>query len=252
MTRGICPFALAKLIPPPSNDPPIKPRVAILHVDAGNAFSLYDFFRNRSGGIESHFHVRKDGVIEQYRNIFWQADANRSANDFAVSIETQGLGAGTWNDAQMASIKRLLIWLNEETDGAIPLRKVDAWNGSGIGYHVQFGAPGPWTPVAKSCPGPDRVRQYHDVIVPWLNTNPASRDVEPIEEDDEMKLVDKITYWTPTNKDRGTFSVATTLAQARGFADHAWRQIVAARKDVKRLEQKVDDLTAAVNKLAEK
>lgn len=163
---GICPFAKPLLIPAGENDPPIKPRLAILHVDAGNAESLYLYFRDRSGGIESHFHVRLDGVIEQYRNIYYQADANLDANDFAVSIETQGYGGGKWNAAQLKSIKRLLKWLNSEA--GIPLTKCQTWNGSGVGYHVLFGAPGPWTPVAKSCPGPLRIAQFNNDLIPWM------------------------------------------------------------------------------------
>lgn len=164
--NGLCPFAEHKLIPAGSNDPAIKPRVAILHVDAGDNESLYEFFRDRSGGIESHFHVRKDGVIEQYRSIWYQADANHLGNDFAVSIETQGLGEGEWNDKQIAAIKRLLSWLNDVAD--IPLVKCPKWDGAGVGYHVQFGAPGKWTPVAKSCPGPKRIEQFNKVLVPWM------------------------------------------------------------------------------------
>lgn len=166
MGNGFYPGAINRNIPPGSNDPAIKPRVAILHVDAGNASTLYDFFRLRSGGIESHFHVRLDGTVEQYRSIYWQADANHLANDFAVSIETQGYGPGEWTDKQLAAIKALLLWLNKEA--GIPLRKIDKWDGSGIGYHTQFGAPGKWTPVAKSCPGPARIAQYHGILVPWF------------------------------------------------------------------------------------
>lgn len=172
---GLCPFATHKIIPPGDNDPSIRPRLAILHVDAGNAESLHAFFRDRSGGVESHFHVQRDGGLEQYRGIYDQADANNLANDFAVSIETQGFGTGEWTDEQLATIKRLLLWLNAEA--GIPLVKCPKWDGAGVGYHVQFGAPGPWTPVAKSCPGPDRVRQYHEVLVPWLNTNPQEDDM---------------------------------------------------------------------------
>lgn len=250
MTRGICPFAVALLIPPPSNDPPIKPRVAILHVDAGNAFSLFRFFRDRSGGIESHFHIRADGVIEQYRNIFWQADANREANDFAVSIETQGFGAGKWNDKQLASIRRLLLWLNAETAGAIPLQKCTGPFGSGIGYHTQWGSPSAWTPVAKSCPGPERIRQYHDVVVPWLNTNPAARAAEQEEEDAMWEKV--LRRWHPVADDKGSETAGGQLAQARGFAGAGFRVGVKTRADVKRLEAKVDRLTDVVEKLAER
>lgn len=178
MSNGFYPKALVKNIRPGANDPAIKPRLAILHVDAGNAFSLFDFFSTRSGGVESHFHVRADGVVEQYRSIYFQADANLNANDYAVSIETQGFGTGEWNSKQIAAIKELLLWLNAEA--GIPLRVVQRPDGSGVGYHVLFGAPGPWTPVAKTCPGPARVRQFNDVFVPWFRelANPAPRTVE--------------------------------------------------------------------------
>jgi hypothetical protein len=163
---AICPFATRKLIPPGENDPRIEARIAILHVDGGDAESLHDYFAERSGGIESHFFVRKDGIVEQYRDTDFEADANYRANGFAVSIETQGLASGAWTRNQVRSIKRLLRWLSR-THG-IPLRKVSSSTGSGVGYHVQFGAPGPWTPSAKSCPGPERIAQFEKVLVPWM------------------------------------------------------------------------------------
>jgi hypothetical protein len=172
VARGFAPFAVAKNIPPGSNDPSIVPRMAILHVAVSEGESLFDFFKNRSGGIESHFYIRRDGTVEQYRSIYFQADANLNANDFAVSIETQGMGPGKWTDAQLASIKRLLTWLHTEAD--VPLVKVAKWNGSGVGYHSQFPE---WSPVAKSCPGPDRIKQFNDVLVPWMSP-PAPTAVE--------------------------------------------------------------------------
>lgn len=171
---AICPFALKRLIPPGTSDPQISPRVAILHVDAGNASSLHDYFKNRSGGVESHFHIRKDGAIEQYRDTNFEADANYKANPFAISIETQGWGEGEWTTQQITSIKRLLVWLNS-VHPAIKLRKIEDAFGSGVGYHTQFGAPGPWTPYAKSCPGANRIRQYNSMIVPWMTKRSEPR-----------------------------------------------------------------------------
>ena len=204
----LCPFATHRLIPPGSSDPRITPRVAILHVDAGDADSLYTYFRDRSGGIESHFHVKKTGEIEQYRDTNYQADANHRANDFAVSIETQGYGAGKWTDAQLASIKRLLRWLHD-VHPAIRLAKVDRWDGAGIGYHVQFGAPGAWTPVAKSCPGPDRINQFHTVIVPWLNAGATEEDDMT---DDDRALLQQIAADTKALR-RSTAKVREKLAR---------------------------------------
>lgn len=211
--NGLCPFAEHKLIPAGSNDPAIKPRVAILHVDAGNNPSLYEFFRDRSGGIESHFHVRQDGVIEQYRSIFRQADANHLGNDFAVSIETQGYGDGEWNAAQLESIKRLLLWLNDVA--GIPLVKCPKWDGAGVGYHVQFGAPGYWTPVAKSCPGPKRIAQFNGVLVPWFKV--AKRPVKV-----------KVNKW-PLRKD---IRAAAKKAKGLGF-DNIAKRLRAIDKNVK-------------------
>lgn len=164
----ICPFAIQKLIPPGANDPRINARVVILHVAVSKAKSLFRYFNGPSGGIESHFYIRWFGKIEQYRDTDFEADANYLANPFAVSIETAGFGSGKWNRRQMASIKRLLLWLHEAEN--IQLQRCPTWDGSGVGYHVMYGAPGKWTNVAKSCPGPARIKQFEDEIVPWMRT----------------------------------------------------------------------------------
>lgn len=156
-------FAIKKLIVPGSNDPRINPRIGIWHVDAGNAFSLEDFFRHRSGGIESHGHVRNDGKLEQYRDTDFEADANYKANPFALSFETQGLEFGTWNDRQLETIKETILWGSKHHD--IPLEVPKRWDGAGWGYHTMFRE---WHPFPKSCPGPHRKEQFHDIIVPWM------------------------------------------------------------------------------------
>lgn len=162
---ALCPFARKKLIRPGSNDPRIRPRAIVLHVAVSKIASLFSFFRH-SSGIESHFYVTWTGKLEQYRDTGWQADANYLANDFAISIETAGWTRGRWNKRQVATLHRLILWLHKTHN--IPLRKIQHWNGSGVGYHTQFGAPGPWTPVSKSCPGPDRIRQFNREFVPWM------------------------------------------------------------------------------------
>lgn len=172
------PPAIKKNINPGPNDPPIKVVGAILHVDSGDSKSLFNYFKNDSGGIESHFFVLKDGNVEQYRDTGYEADANLKANSFFsklypgragfVSIETQGKDRGEWTPQQLAAIRALLLWLSATHD--FPLRKCDNPQGPGVGYHTMFGAPGPWTPVAKDCPGPDRIRQFNSVLVPWFDT----------------------------------------------------------------------------------
>lgn len=164
---ALCPFADKRwLIPPGPNDPRISARVAILHSDGGNVYNLGLYFDGPSGGIESHFHIAKNGHLFQYRDTDWEADANYRANPFAVSIETQGTGYEEWTPEQIETILRLLHWLNGVH--SIPLRLCDTWNGAGIGWHIQFGSPGMWTPTGKICPGPRRIAQIGTTIIPAL------------------------------------------------------------------------------------
>jgi hypothetical protein len=164
---ALCPFADQRwLISPGSSDPRITPRIAILHTDGGDAYNLGPYFDGPSGGIESHFHIAKDGTLFQYRDTGWEADANYRANPFAISIETQGTGYEEWTAAQIETILRLLRWLNQVH--SIPLKVCDHWDGTGIGYHIQFGSPGWWTPTGKICPGPKRIAQIGTTIIPAL------------------------------------------------------------------------------------
>lgn len=175
--RGWYADAIHKNIKPGSNDPSILPALAILHVAVFTGLSLFSFFRDRSGGIESHFYIRLDGKIEQYRSVLREADANLGANSYfiggvrhgAVSIETAGLGGGSWNLAQQVAIKDLLLWLNEEH--GIRLQPVLTPNPSkeegGVSYHTRFAS---WSPVAKSCPGPKRIEQYKNWLRPWMRS----------------------------------------------------------------------------------
>jgi len=174
MTAGFMPGALAKNIPPGVNDPAITPCGVVLHVAVSESDSLHDFFNGPSGGVESHFYVRRSGVIEQYRSIWFQADAQLDGNTFTldgksvgfVSVETQGMGAGEWTNEQLSSIKAIILWVRSQAD--FPLAPCPAWNKPGVGYHTMWGSPSHWTPSRKTCPGPDRIEQFHDVIEPWM------------------------------------------------------------------------------------
>lgn len=172
---AIYPKAKQLLIEPGPNDPRVNCRIGILHVDGGNAPSLYKFFSDRSGGIESHFHIPKVAQLEQYRDTAYEADANYKANPFAMSVETQGYADEPWNAKQIQDIKDLMLWARD-VEG-IPLRKVTSWNDTlgGWGYHIMMGTPGMWTPVAKSCPGPLRIKQFNEILVPWM-VKVASQD----------------------------------------------------------------------------
>lgn len=176
------PKAIRCNIPPGSNDPRIRATQAILHVAVSELPSLYHIFRNRNG-IESHFYVRRDGTVEQYRDTDFEADANYKANPRAISIETQGMGDGEWTPAQLASIKELLLWLHRAE--GIPLRKAPRWDAPGVGYHTLYGQ---WHPVAKSCPGPDRIKQFYNDLIPWMR-NPEVFTVSPEDEQKIRKII---------------------------------------------------------------
>lgn len=201
------PLAKKRPIAPGPNDPPVQIIGAILHVDAGNSPDLYPYFSSAAAkGIESHFHVPKAGAVIQMRDTHYEADANLKGNSFTAangqrygyaSIETQGLEKGEWNSHQLANIKLVLKWLSETH--SFPLRVAKSSTHPGVGYHIMFGAPGPWTPISKSCPGPDRIRQFYDVLVPWFNAgapggnaNTPPSEVEVVTPDDVEKIAQAV------------------------------------------------------------
>lgn len=224
---ALYPGAVKELIAPGANDPRITAIGIILHTDAGNVGDLHDYFDGPSGGIESHFHVPKSAAVKQYRDTAYEADANYHGNSFEVdgerlgfiSVETQGLASDPWNDYQLAEIKKLILWA-KSVHPRILLRVCPAWNKPGIGYHTLFGSPGPWTPVAKSCPGPKRIQQFNDVLVPWFAN--ATTPTEPEEDDmpdinevravvaDELNKQDRDLWAAPTGT--GTHFIANTKA----------------------------------------
>lgn len=188
---SLCPFASIRLLPESGTQPVIAPRIAILHSAAGRG-SLYNFFL-KSSPLESHFWVAESGLIEQYIDTNRRADANRNANGYAVSIETESSPSATerWNPVQAAAIVRLVDWLCTEHPN-IKRRQCDKPDGSGIGWHIMFGTPGPWTPVAKSCPGPARIAQARDEIIPAViaagSTPPPAPEDDMFTDEDRKKL----------------------------------------------------------------
>jgi hypothetical protein len=189
---ALYPGAIQRPIPPGANDPRVTVIGAILHTDAGNSKSLFGYFNGPSGGIESHFHIPKVGKPEQYRDTAWEADANLHGNSFLLngklygyaSIETQGYATDEWNPYQLAEIKKLLLWLSQTHK--FPLVKCASATSPGVGYHTMWGAPGPWTPVAKDCPGAKRIKQFGNTLVPWFQTTAPPKDGFTVAEADRV------------------------------------------------------------------
>jgi hypothetical protein len=170
----ICPFANWRPLPEAVNQPIITPRVCIYHTMVGSLAGTERHFRE-STGLESHFGVggptdgaALDGVLWQWMDLGREADANLDANSFAISIETSDGGdpSRPWSTKQLATLVRLGNWLANRF--SIPRRQCPAWNQAGFGWHVMFGAPSHWTPVAKTCPGPVRIRQLRETVFPAI------------------------------------------------------------------------------------
>ena len=167
-----CPFAVWRPIRENYTQARIDPDIAIAHsaVDAPGPSSLFSFFDSTSVGVETHFFIKNDGVIEQYLDTNVRADANRYVNGRAVSFETEDEGDPNnrkWTPQQVASIKRLLAWL-WQVHPRIQKRMCPGPYESGVGYHTMFGAPSAWTPVVKTCPGTVRKVQWAAEIAPWI------------------------------------------------------------------------------------
>lgn len=174
-------IAKLELLSENKTEPRIDPTQIILHtaVDAPGPSNLYLYFE-KSTNLESHFFIQNDGTIIQYMDTNRQADANASANVRAISIETEDDGSvRPWTAAQVASIKRLGAALMQ-AHPKIARRVCTAHDKPGWGYHVMFGAPGPWTPVpGKKCPGGPRIQQFNTDITSWLagGINPGEDDL---------------------------------------------------------------------------
>src|SRR5262249_51800130 len=133
------------------------------------------------------------GTMEQDMDTLVQADANVSANPFAVSIETEDDGnpaQNPWSGNQLSSIIRLINWLCDHPDHRIPRAQILSPTGSGIGWHSMWGIntansrPNPWTnAIGKTCPGAPRIAQVKSIILPTIihNRPPEEKDMTPQE-----------------------------------------------------------------------
>lgn len=99
------------------------------------------------------------------------ADANASANKRAISIEVVGDGVGPYTDWQISELIRIGRWA-QTVHPHIASRIIPSEAAAGFGWHVMFGAPGPWTSVkGKVCPGNARVQQLKDIVFPAIFTS---------------------------------------------------------------------------------
>lgn len=179
---ALYPFAIHKLIPENYTQRKITPKAIIAH-SAGGEAELYGWWMNdQSRGLESHFWVARDGDVYQYIDTNVRADANGEANGFAISIETQSSvhASEPWDKAQLDAIIKLMDWICKTHN--IPRKLMAHKTDPGLAWHIMFGAPGPWTSAkGKVCPGPKRIEQFKNIVVPTLAKGQGSTPTPPTE-----------------------------------------------------------------------
>jgi hypothetical protein len=143
------------------------------------------YFDQAGVKVESTLIVDYDGGCLQIMEAYERADANTTASKRAISVEVVGEAHEPFTPAQLATCIAIAHWACEEHP--IERRQCPGHDASGIGWHVMFGAPGPWTNVrGKTCPGSKRIAQVRDLIIPAVQRGPA-----PSRED--LSIVDKAT-----------------------------------------------------------
>jgi hypothetical protein len=233
------PDAIRKPIAQGSNDPYITPVGDIFHVAVSEAASLRAYFDGPSGGIESTGYIRRDGTVEQYRPLNVECDAQGDGNSWVSggtrygfnSWETQGMGDGVWTREQLAAIKKIIAFKHAEY--GTPLRLCPAWDAPGFGYHRLFTR---WNKNGHSCPGPERVKQFHNIIVPWMNqggseddmpyTDWPKKDREALASDvADAIIAKKVTNKNAKGEVQGEITIGNILTNLEMSVDQRYHQL---------------------------
>lgn len=195
---AIYPQATLKLITAKSNVAMHNPKRANAHIDAVAANSLYPYF-NRRGNPDSHFFVKKDGEVEQYRDTKYRANADLNGNPDTISIETASRGEA-WNAAQIAALIKLYKWILN-THKSIPAKLASnsnpagtsshgiSWHRLGVPHRGVYSikrltsAPAGWlqspkhlwysTAQGKTCPGDANIALMPTILAGVKGTTPA-------------------------------------------------------------------------------
>lgn len=239
-----CPFAQQRILPENKTQSPIIPRSVIFHtaVDGPGPTDLAAYFGQVKIKAESHFYVTLGGVIVQMMDTEIEADANGSADKFAISVETEddsarrGSDILPWSLAQIDALTRLADWCC--TTHKIPRRRATSAylpGAAGIAYHSQpmrerFDGTrhNPWTAYqGKTCPGDARVAQYPGVVarVAAITTPPPIEDdaMTPAQEaalnkrlDDLDKKLDALAVGPGWGHPQGTLPLLARIAKKLG------------------------------------
>lgn len=189
---AIYPHAVWRPLPEHQAEPLITATQVILHTAVSASSSLWGYFARPDVSVESHFYVNRTEV-EQYIDTGRQADANRQANVRAISIESwdnRDPAHTPWTAAQMDLLVALVAWCCAVH--GIPAEFCPSWDAPGIGWHTMWGAPSPWTPVAKTCPGGPRIGQMPELLARVQQTlaGPTPPPPPPVPEEDDMLILE--------------------------------------------------------------
>jgi N-acetylmuramoyl-L-alanine amidase len=129
---------------------------------------LFDWWSHGSQpGVGAHIQVaweqpgKADDFTYQYLDTDRYTGHAWDANRWTVGVETEDGGnpATPWTDQQVDAIVAVLLALN------VPAQLLKETPSHGVGYHQQYAS---WNKSNHNCPGPVRVQQIRDVIIPRL------------------------------------------------------------------------------------
>jgi hypothetical protein len=194
--------------------------IVCLHTMVGYLGSTDAMFKaNGYGGTESHFGIggrwgqdvgkELDGVVYQWQDTTFTADANLDGRWRVISIETADNAPRfaadllPWTPKQIEAIIRLVAWACQRYNIPVALIPDTRPGRRGIGYHRQgcehsdgvgtragFLVSGGerWSKaIGKECPGPRRIAQIKSVIIPGVKALIAQE-----KEDADMPTVAEI------------------------------------------------------------
>ena len=172
-----------------------NPTCIILHTMDGYLNGTDSTFRaNGYTGDESHFGVggpadgiNFDGVVWQWQDLDYTADAQYSGNQYGISIETSD-GANhlqPWSERQLNSIESLLIWLCLKYK--LPAALIKNPTDKGIAYHQLFHE---WNLNGHDCPGSVRVQQLVNIVIPAVAARITIPQPTPVGEGDLPNVED--------------------------------------------------------------
>jgi hypothetical protein len=178
--------------------------IVCLHTMVGNLTGTDRMFKaNGWTGTESHFGIGGkwgdglDGVIYQWQDTDFQADANLEGSHRIISIETGDNAPRSpadiepWTAKQLDAIVAVTTWACRKYDIPPVLIPDSKPSRRGIGYH-RLGVPGfavvggeKWSLArGKECPGPQRIAQVPQIV--------ARVKAALAGEEDDMKLTDDV------------------------------------------------------------